>query len=86
MGGESRWWSTLQRPVLLETCTARCRGLSCCNCCGETPALHRVDDGRWFDRWDNQCCYRTRLTKPEVCMHLQGKTREEWMKEEMEQT
>lgn len=82
----SRWWSMLQRPVLLDACPARCRGQSCCDCCGEAPALHRVDDGRWFDRWDNQCCSRARLTKPEVCMHLQGKTREEWMKEEMEQT
>lgn len=68
-------------PVLLEPCTSRCRGHSCCNCCGEAPALHRIDNGRWFDRWDATCCYQTRLAKPDQCMYFQGKTREEWMKE-----
>ena len=69
-------------PVLLESCTARCQGNSCCNCCGEAPAFHRVDSGRWFDRWDDRCYPKTRLDKPEQCMHLQGKTREEWIKED----
>lgn len=41
-----------QLPVLLEPCTAKCRGHSCCNCCGEAPAMHRTDGGRRFDRWD----------------------------------
>lgn len=71
-----------QPPVLLEPCTARCRGQSCCNCCGQAPALHRVDSGRWFERWDDRCCPQTRLDKPEQCMHLQGMTREKWIKED----
>ncbi len=69
-------------PVLLEPCTARCRGQSCCNCCGQAPALHRVGSGLWFERWDDRCCPQTRLDKPEQCMHLQGKNREEWQNEE----
>ena len=68
-------------PVQLEPCTAKCLGHSCCNCCGEAPAMHRTDGGRWFDRWDPPRCHQTRLDKPDLCMHLQGKTREEWMKE-----
>lgn len=43
--------------------------------------MHRTDGGRWFDRWDPPCCHQTRLEKPDLCMHLQGKIREEWMKE-----
>lgn len=68
-------------PVQLEPCTAKCRGHSCCNCCGEAPAMHRTDGGRRFNRWDRDCCARILYYKPEQCMHLQGKTREEWMKE-----
>lgn len=66
-------------PVLLECCPGRCRGKSCCNCCGEAPALHRTDGGRWFERWDAQCCHQTVSDRPTQCMYLQGKTREEWM-------
>ena len=71
-----------QMLVLLEPCTARCRGQSCCNCCGEALALHRTDSGRWFERWDAQCCHQTRLDKRDQCMHHQGKSREEWMEEQ----
>ncbi|GBF70754.1 hypothetical protein LAWASA_3489 [Lawsonibacter asaccharolyticus] len=68
--------------VQLEPCTGPCRGLSCCNCFGEAPALHRIGGGRWFDRWAPQCCHSTRLGAREKCMYLQGKTREEWMEED----
>ena len=44
--------------------------------------MHRTDGGRWFDRWDAQCCLQTRLDKRDQCMYLQGKSREEWMKED----
>jgi len=43
--------------------------------------MHRTDGGRRFNRWDRDCCARILYYKPEQCMHLQGKTREEWMKE-----
>lgn len=43
--------------------------------------MHRTDGGRLFNRWDRDCCARILYYKPEQCMHLQGKTREEWMKE-----
>ena len=68
--------------VPLEPCAVPCRGQSCCNCCGQAPALHRIDGGRWFDRWDAQCCLQTHLDQRDQCMHLQGKTREEWMEED----
>ncbi len=44
--------------------------------------MHRTDGGRRFNRWDKDCCARTLYYKPEQCMSLQGKTREEWMEEE----
>ena len=43
--------------------------------------MHRTDGGRRFNRWDRDCCARILYYKPEQCMHLQGKTRKEWMKE-----
>ena len=82
MSEESRWWSVEQDLIRLEPCTALCQGHSCCNCCGEAPAMHRTDGGRRFDRWDKDCCARTLYYKPKQCMGLQGKTREEWMEED----
>ena len=37
--------------------------------------------GMTWRKWDRHCCQRSRINKPEECMHLQGKIREEWMKE-----
>ena len=72
-----------EKLVRLELCTSKCRGQSCCNCCGKAPALHRAGPEYIpFSLYSTECCSRTRWTKPEECMHLQGKTREEWMKEE----
>ena len=69
--------------VQLEPCTVPCRGLSCCDCCGQAPGMHLVDrSGTLWSRWDKNCCSRSRINKPEQCMHLQGKTREEWMEED----
>lgn len=67
----------------LDPCTVPCRGLSCCNCCGEAPGMHFIyPSGTLWQKWDRDCCFRSRINKPEECMHLQGKTREEWMEEE----
>ena len=72
-----------EKLVRLEPCTVACRGLSCCNCCGQAPGMHFVwQSGTLWSRWDQNCCWRSRLNKPEECMHLQGKTREEWMEED----
>lgn len=70
--------------VRLEPCTARCRGQSCCDCCGKAPCLHLAGTEYFpFQRYDKDCCPRTLVKKPEKCMCLQGKTREAWMKENM---
>ena len=45
--------------------------------------MHFVySSGTLWQRWDRDCCWRSRLNKPEECMYLQGKTREEWMEED----
>lgn len=72
----------MSQCIAIEPCTGPCRGQSCCNCCGEAPAMHRTDGGRRFIRWDRECCRRCQADKPEECMYLQGKTRDEWMEED----
>lgn len=45
--------------VRLEPCTARCRGQSCCNCCGKAPCLHLAGPEYFpFQRYDKDCCPR----------------------------
>ena len=71
--------------VHIEPCTAKCRGRSCCDCCGEAQAMHQVHAGETlWDRFCRDCCLTTRLAKPEACMFLKGKTREEWLHEKHE--
>ena len=51
-------------------------------CCGRAPGMHFVwPSGTLWTRWDPPCCWRSQLERPEGCMYLQGKTREEWMEE-----
>ena len=71
--------------IHIEHCPSKCRGQSCCNCCGEAPAMHRC--GREFipfQLYDPKCCEKTRWTNPGGCMFLCGKTRHEWMNEAIE--
>lgn len=71
-------------------CIQQCSGKSCCNCCSKAPNLHRVspyDSGISFRLvYSRECCYNSRRNKPQECMYLQGKTRRQWQKEQLEQT
>lgn len=69
-----------------EPCISKCQGQSCCDCCGKAPAMHRCGpDCIPFQLYDPDCCANTRWTKPEDCMFLCGKTRDEWLKEPTEE-
>ena len=70
-----------------KLCIQECKGKSCCNCCGNAPNLHRVKDDTSISFrlvYERDCCYKSRQYNPEQCMHLQGKSREQWLKEETE--
>jgi len=70
------------RLIQIEPCTSKCKGQSCCNCCGKAPAMHKyVTSGIPLCQYSRDCCSKTRWEIPEQCMHLCGKTREQWMKE-----
>lgn len=71
--------------VRITPCIGPCMGLSCCNCCGKAPAMHRTGNHIPFRMYDKECCKRTRVGKPESCMQLQGKTRAEWLNEPPEE-
>lgn len=68
--------------IRLEPCTSRCRGQSCCNCCGKAPGMHKCGcEYLPFQQYSRDCCAWCQWEKPEQCMFLQGKTRYEWMEE-----
>ena len=73
---------SLDNLLKLEPCTSKCHGRSCCNCCGRAPGLHKGFKESLFQPYDRGCCRNCRREKPEQCMFLQGRLRNEWIKED----
>lgn len=65
-----------KEPRCFEPCINPCRGLFCCNCCADAPAMHFADS--LWQRYDPDCCRRERCINPERCMFKQGRPRSEW--------